>query len=59
MGDGSMLDGVLAGIEQGWFQQRIADAAFEEQRRYEAGELVQVGVNAFVETDERADRHAR
>jgi methylmalonyl-CoA mutase, N-terminal domain len=51
-GDGSMLEGVLAGIEQGWFQQRIADAAFEEQRRFESGDLVRVGVNAFVETDE-------
>ena len=45
-GEGSMLDGVLAGIEQGWFQQQIADAAFEEQRRYETGDLVKVGVNA-------------
>ena len=27
-----MLEGVLAGIEQGWFQQQIAEAAFEEQR---------------------------
>jgi methylmalonyl-CoA mutase N-terminal domain/subunit len=53
MGEGSMLEGVLAGIERGWFQQRIADAAFEEQRRYESGDLVKVGVNAFVETDER------
>jgi methylmalonyl-CoA mutase N-terminal domain/subunit len=53
MGEGSMLEGVLAGIERGWFQQRIADAAFQEQRRYESGDLVKVGVNAFVETDER------
>ena len=52
VGEGSMLDGVLAGIEQGWFQQRIADAAFEEQRRYESGDLVKVGVNTFVERDE-------
>ena len=52
MGTGSMLDGVLEGIERGWFQQQIADAAFEEQRRYESGDLVKVGVNAFVATDE-------
>ncbi len=53
MGPGGMLEGVLAGIERGWFQQEIAESAFREQRRYEAGDLVQVGVNAFEETDER------
>ncbi len=52
LGDGSMLEGVLAGVESGWFTKAIAEAAFDEQRRYEAGELVQVGVNAFVERDE-------
>jgi methylmalonyl-CoA mutase N-terminal domain/subunit len=49
MGEGSILEGVLRGIDSGWFTREIAEAAFEEQRRYEAGELVQVGVNAFVE----------
>ncbi|MGZ8613925.1 MAG: acyl-CoA mutase large subunit family protein [Actinomycetota bacterium] len=49
MGDGSMLEGVLSGIERGWFQQLIAEAAFEEQRRLESGDLVKVGVNAFVD----------
>jgi methylmalonyl-CoA mutase, N-terminal domain len=52
LGGGSILEGVLAGIDTGWFQQRIADAAFEEQRRFESGDLVKVGVNAFVEHDE-------
>jgi methylmalonyl-CoA mutase, N-terminal domain len=52
MGEGSMLEGVLRGVETGWFTQEIAEAAFDEQRRYESGDLVQVGVNAFVETDE-------
>src|SRR4029450_3263648 len=47
MGDGSMLEGVLHGVENGWFTQRIAEAAFDEQRRTEAGGLIQVGVNAF------------
>ena len=49
MGSGSMLEGVLAGIERGWFQQPIAEAAFAEQRRLESGDLVKVGVNAFVD----------
>jgi len=45
-------EGVLRGVETGWFTQRIAEAAYEEQRRTEAGHLVQVGVNAFQESDE-------
>ena len=49
MGKGSMLEGVLEGIERGWFQQLIAEAAFSEQRRLESGDLVRVGVNAFVD----------
>jgi methylmalonyl-CoA mutase N-terminal domain/subunit len=52
MGGGSMLEGVLAGIEQGWFQKEIAESAFVEQRRFEAGDLVRVGVNRFVEEGE-------
>jgi methylmalonyl-CoA mutase N-terminal domain/subunit len=52
MGDGSILEGVLAGIERGWFQGLIAEAAFNEQRRYETGDLTRVGVNAFVEDGE-------
>jgi methylmalonyl-CoA mutase N-terminal domain/subunit len=52
MGEGSMLEGVLAGIESGWFQQAIAESAFREQRRYESQDLVKVGVNAFVDAHE-------
>jgi methylmalonyl-CoA mutase N-terminal domain/subunit len=53
MGEGSMLEGVLAGIERGHFQQEIAESAFREQERYERGDLVKVGVTAFVEEGER------
>jgi methylmalonyl-CoA mutase N-terminal domain/subunit len=49
MGGGSMLEGVLAGIDRGYFQQEIAESAFREQERYERGDLVKVGVNRFVE----------
>jgi methylmalonyl-CoA mutase, N-terminal domain len=52
MGEGSMLEGVLNGIETGWFQQAIAESAFREQRRYESGDLTRVGVNAFVDARE-------
>ncbi len=51
--DGSMLEGVLAGIEAGYFQQEIAESAFREQERYEKGRLVKVGVTEFVEPDEQ------
>ena len=53
MGNGSMLEGVLAGIERGHFQQEIAESAFREQERYERGDLVKVGVTDFVEEGER------
>jgi methylmalonyl-CoA mutase, N-terminal domain len=52
MGDGSMLEGVLAGIERGYFQSEIADAAFREQQLYEKGRLIKVGVNEFVDPNE-------
>jgi methylmalonyl-CoA mutase N-terminal domain/subunit len=51
-GDGSMLEGVLAGIERGEFQRRIAESAWREQERYASGELVKVGVTRFVEEEE-------
>jgi methylmalonyl-CoA mutase N-terminal domain/subunit len=50
--DGSMLEGILAGIEAGYFQQEIAESAFREQERYEKGRLVKVGVTDFVEPTE-------
>jgi methylmalonyl-CoA mutase N-terminal domain/subunit len=52
MGDGSMLDGVLRGIEEGWFQTAIADSAYEFEKAVTSGERTIVGVNAFVEEDE-------
>ena len=52
MGEGSILEGMLVGIERGFFQSEIADAAFREQRRYEKGRLIKVGVNEFVTDDD-------
>ena len=52
-GNGSMLDGVLAGIERGWFQQRMADAAFAYQQQLEKGTKVIVGVNKYVTDDDQ------
>jgi methylmalonyl-CoA mutase, N-terminal domain len=49
MGEGSMLEGVLRGIDTGFFVREIADAAFEEQRRFDADDLQRVGVNVFLD----------
>ncbi|WP_459192405.1 acyl-CoA mutase large subunit family protein [Halosimplex sp. J119] len=52
MGDGSMTEGVLTGIDQGYFHREIQDAAYEYQERVEDREEVVVGVNAYtVEED--------
>jgi methylmalonyl-CoA mutase N-terminal domain/subunit len=51
-GDGSMLEGVLGAIEEGWFQGQIADAAHDFERRLNDGRRVLVGVNRFTEGDE-------
>jgi len=51
-GDGSMLEGVLHGIENNWFQGEIADAAYVFQRKVATGRRVVVGVNAFTEGSE-------
>ncbi len=56
MGDGSMRAGVLRGIEDGYFQREIQDAAYEYQERVERGEEVVVGVNEYtIEEDTQPD----
>ena len=47
MGEGSMREGVLTGIEEGYFQREIQEAAYEYQQRVERGEETVVGVNAY------------
>ncbi len=49
IGAGSMLEGAIRGIEENWFQGKIADSAFELERRLNAGRRITVGVNAFTE----------
>ena len=53
-GNGSMLDGVIKGIDENWFQGRIADSAFELERRFNSGERIIVGVNGFTEGNDEA-----
>jgi len=52
LGDGSVRDGVIDGIQQGYFQREIQDAAYEYQERVESEAEVMVGVNKYtVEED--------
>ncbi|HEY1223568.1 MAG TPA: methylmalonyl-CoA mutase family protein, partial [Acidimicrobiales bacterium] len=55
MGQGSMLEGCIAGIEQNWFQGRIADSAYQLERLFNEGKRVVVGVNAFLEGNDDED----
>ena len=52
MGSGSMLDGVLQGIEEGWFQGALADSAYEFEKAVGSGERAIVGVNKYPSSDE-------
>ncbi|ELY93446.1 methylmalonyl-CoA mutase large subunit [Natrialba hulunbeirensis JCM 10989] len=47
MGDGSVRDGVLDGIDQGYFQREIQESSYEYQKRVERGDEVVVGVNEY------------
>ncbi|MBV6507181.1 MAG: Methylmalonyl-CoA mutase large subunit [Acidimicrobiales bacterium] len=48
-GGGSMFEGVVGGIEEGWFQAEIADSAYQLERKLNEGTHLKVGVNAFTE----------
>ncbi|MBI3786681.1 MAG: methylmalonyl-CoA mutase, partial [Ignavibacteriales bacterium] len=47
--------GVIPALEAGFFQREIADAAYRYQRELDLKEKIIVGVNDFVETDEKID----
>jgi methylmalonyl-CoA mutase, N-terminal domain len=49
LGGGSMLDGVIAAIDDNWFQRRIGDSAYDLERSFNNGERIIVGVNAYTE----------
>jgi len=48
-GSGSVLEGTISCIEDGWFVSEIADAAYAFQSKVAKGEWIQVGVNGHVE----------
>ncbi|PIP79189.1 MAG: methylmalonyl-CoA mutase [Ignavibacteria bacterium CG22_combo_CG10-13_8_21_14_all_37_15] len=49
------LGGVIPAIEMGYFQKNIADAAYRYQKEVERKEKFIVGVNEFVEENEKVD----
>lgn len=52
LGNGSILEGVYAGIDNGYFVGEIADSAYRFEREVNAGRRIIVGVNDFVEGNE-------
>jgi methylmalonyl-CoA mutase N-terminal domain/subunit len=55
LGGGSMLEGCIRGIEESWFQGRIADSAYELERKLNDGRRIVVGVNRFTEGNDESD----
>jgi methylmalonyl-CoA mutase N-terminal domain/subunit len=49
------MGGVVAGIEAGFFQKEIARAAYQYQQEMEKKQRVVVGVNDYVEPDEKLE----
>ncbi len=49
------MGGVVAGIEQGFFQKEIAHAAYQYQQEMERKQRIIVGVNEYLEPDERIE----
>ena len=49
------LGGVVRGIEQGFFQREIGAAAYQYQQEMERKQRVIVGVNDYIEPDEKLD----
>jgi len=52
LGNGSILEGVYAGIENGYFVGEIADAAYRFEREINNDQRIIVGVNAFTDGNE-------
>ncbi|MCO8128865.1 methylmalonyl-CoA mutase family protein [Acidimicrobiia bacterium EGI L10123] len=57
LGDGSILEGVYAGIEDGYFVSEIAEASYRFQREVNSGQRIIVGVNAFTEGNEDSEQN--
>jgi methylmalonyl-CoA mutase, N-terminal domain len=49
LGSGSILEGVYAGIDNGYFQGEIGEAAYSFEKRINRGDRITVGVNKYTE----------
>jgi methylmalonyl-CoA mutase N-terminal domain/subunit len=47
--------GTVKLIKEGWFQKQIADYAYDQALRKQSGERPVIGVNAYVDKDDRPD----
>ena len=52
IGNGSILEGVYAGIDNGYFVGEIADSAYRFEREVNNGDRIIVGVNEFTDGDD-------
>lgn len=57
LGGGSILEGVYAGIDNGYFVGAIADSGYRFERAVNAGRRIVVGVNEFTDGDHPSDRN--
>jgi methylmalonyl-CoA mutase cobalamin-binding domain/chain len=48
------MGGSIAAIDEGYFQREIAESAWQHEQEKAAGERVVIGVNRYVEEDERS-----
>jgi methylmalonyl-CoA mutase N-terminal domain/subunit len=55
MGDGNMKEGMLQGIESGFFEQEIVDSSYDWEKRKTEGDLKKVGVNCYTEGGDTED----
>ncbi|HVE95275.1 MAG TPA: methylmalonyl-CoA mutase family protein [Acidimicrobiales bacterium] len=52
LGKGSILEGIYAAIDNGWFMGEIADASWRFERKVADGRRIVVGVNGFTDGDD-------
>jgi len=57
LGSGSILEGVYAGIDEGWFQSEIADAAYAYEQKVSTRRRVVVGVTGYFEGNKEEPPH--